>query len=242
MIAIVYGPTATKPHEELFDAFTKRVIRVSQYWPAHIRSPGVNDMQVIAVMLRKLRGITVAGKIGRPEGSPVWDLKETRHGDERVLEGTPLGTLDYVSDDTWRVLTWMWQNRDKRVQSILFDRALDWWHNIVLSTPGEDQDLVRARRDRYATETLHWLSKSVPVVMIADEEWVGVDREVRQPCVPVCVAALADLVVHVDREITVESKRSFVDLPDTPSREDIYRVLGLLFEPDLEEQRGTTSR
>ncbi len=248
-IILCYGPPQQRAHEDLWLPMANDSIRISEYWPAHIQ-PGAYDLMALATLLLKAYGvIEIPGKIGKggADGAPFWDA-EIKDG---KLTGAPLDEGLSASEPCRQLMAKIWKIREKtRIQAVVIDRLMQWQARLVLQLAklGHDQDTTRALRDRLVTDSLWWLSRSVPVILVTGAEWLGPDREYRVPHASADISALADVVLFVEGErVLVESVRKEplfkigVVGGAKLSTKELYKSLGLLAEANMEETTNATS-
>lgn len=198
--------------------------------------PGPHDLAMIAVFLRRLAG--VSGTEGTRTTMPVWDLRENGQLSGRALGEDEAKTL---SPTIGRI----GKRMEKRPPIVMVIDVNSWWNILTLTSidPAGDHLVSRALREQRATQTLYWLSRSLPIVLLASERPRILQGMVvaYEPDIPPCITAICDLIVDADQQNVYSAKASVqiegvsVQAGMRMDRAAFFSMIGLLCEPTLTE-------
>lgn len=223
MIILAYGPGHLRKHERVWDPLRASSVVLSTYFAGNLR-PGPFDVQAIAMLLLKTKGISYDGSLGKT--APFWDLNFLPV--EKKIVGTPLQEGETITDEARKVLGQLWNKRTSAsAQALIIDRVAPWVNEMTIQllrkTPIE---LALAKRDMLVTNSLWLAGQALPVILICDELWTGTEKQHRVVDVPPCVSAMADIVLYItDAGIEVESSRG--DSLTKVKEAELFRTLGI---------------
>lgn len=235
-IILSYGLAQKHECQDLWRPLLPKSLSVSEYWPGNLKTPGPYDLMAIAIILMKIRGVKIEGKLS--DGTmPFWDLTLK----DNVLTGRPLDKSQKITDEGMSVINALWAKRKTDiVQTVIVDKLNHWYCRMIKATAGNGARLSRAICDTLMTDTVYWLSKSCPVILQSYADWVDADRSTRIPSAPAELAAMADVTLFVHEGILVESVRKaplfLLDIPEGKIEQRLLmKSLGILAETEVME-------
>ena len=223
MIILAYGPGHLRKHERIWDPLRASSIVLSTYFDGNLK-PGAFDVQAIALLLLRMKGVKYEGKLGST--APMWGLNYLPV--EKKIVGTPLEEGETITEACMKVLAQLWDQRNSaQAQALIIDRVSPWVHEVTMALVRKNSlDIGMAKRDLVLSNSIWLASQAVPIILVCDEIWTGIEKQHRIVDVPPAITALADVVLYVEESgIQVESSRG--DSLKNVKEAELFRTLGI---------------
>lgn len=230
MIMNVFGDTS---RQRWLDFLPRQCRVTSQYsrLPGEICDPPPCGLALLAAVLR--------GQPGRRYEKDIWNLKETanegtmRNG--RNVVGQRMTEQEVTELDAHAINEYLRSiviNKDARPSTVILNPAEDWWHMMVVSIEHLDVQWAISMRERRIAESLYWLQREVPVILVTNEQ-KRLGKDIYEPNLALALERQCDVFVHIENHVGyLVFQRDHVGLPVKPGekveQEMVLESLGFL--------------
>jgi hypothetical protein len=185
--------------------------------------PPPSALAILAAVLRK--------QPGKRDEMDVWDMRELSDGS---LRGNRLSNaeIDELNLSTQFVEYIKKIKQGMNVDVVVVDPVEDWVNTMVLAYPHQDPQYGMSYRERRIAESLYWLQRQVPVILMCGERQRVENGEATgiEPNLAPAVVRQSDAIIHVvGGKGTVKFAHEHTGLKTGPvSTDDVAGTLGFL--------------